>query len=89
MSLSNGRLEFGVGRGSTGAEFTGFGMTQEDSSLRMKEGTEVIRQVWSGESVTYHGQVYLVEGVRVLPRPVQWPHPPVWVGANRSDDTFR
>lgn len=87
--ISNGRLEFGVGRGSSGPEFEGFGMTQADSAIRMKEGMEIIRRGWSGEKVEFHGEVFTVGGVEVLPPTVQRPHPPIWVAANRSDDTFR
>jgi natural product biosynthesis luciferase-like monooxygenase protein len=87
--VSNGRLEFGVGRGSTSGEFASFGIPQDDSAPRMKEATEIIRQAWSGDPVEFHGDVFTYDGVRVLPRPVQQPHPPIWVGASRSDDTFR
>jgi alkanesulfonate monooxygenase SsuD/methylene tetrahydromethanopterin reductase-like flavin-dependent oxidoreductase (luciferase family) len=50
---------------------------------------DVVLQAWSDNPLSYHGAVYDFEGVRVLPKPVQRPHPPVWVGASRSDDTFR
>ncbi len=87
--ISNGRLEFGVGRGSSGPEFTGFGMDPSDSAVRMKEGMEIIRRGWQGERVCFQGEVFKVDGVEVLPPTVQRPHPPIWVAANRSDDTFR
>ena len=87
--ISNGRLEFGVGRGSTLVEFAGFGISHDDSPIRMREGTEIIQRAWRDESVTFHGELFDYVDVRVLPRPVQRPHPPIWVGASRSDDTFR
>ncbi len=87
--ISNGRLEFGLGRGSTPPEYQGFGLTQDDSAVRMKEAGEVIQTAWSQETLEYHGQIFNYGPVRVLPQPVQRPHPPIWVGASRSDDTFR
>src|SRR5581483_10723928 len=87
--ISNGRLEFGVGRGSTPAEYASFRIGYDDSSIRMKEGTELIRQAWRGETICFKGELFEYDDLRVLPKPVQEPHPPIWVGASRSDDTFR
>ena len=55
----------------------------------MTEGTEVLRQAWSDEPVTFHGEFFNYDNVRVLPKPVQRPHPPIWVGATRTEETFR
>jgi alkanesulfonate monooxygenase SsuD/methylene tetrahydromethanopterin reductase-like flavin-dependent oxidoreductase (luciferase family) len=87
--LSGGRLEFGVGRGSTAAEFESFGVALAEAAGRLKEGTEIVRQAWSQPAVTFHGQHFAYTGVQALPKPVQQPHPPIWVGASRSDDTYR
>jgi natural product biosynthesis luciferase-like monooxygenase protein len=87
--ISGGRLEFGVGRGSTLGDFYGLGISVEESTLRMREATELIRAAWSGDVVNYRGELFAYEELRVLPRPVQRPHPPIWVGASRSDDTYR
>ncbi len=86
--LSGGRLEFGIGRG-TASELAAFNIGYEESVGRLREGAEVIRQAWSQEQVDFRGEVYQYEGVRVLPRPVQQPHPPFWIAASRSDDTYR
>jgi natural product biosynthesis luciferase-like monooxygenase protein len=87
--ISNGRLEFGLGRGSTRGEFANFGIGYDDSRQRMVESMEIITQAWSQEAVTFHGEIFDYDQVRLFPRPVQQPHPPIWVGASRSDDTFR
>lgn len=87
--ISGGRLEFGVGRGSTKPEFASFRISQDDSRARLVEGTQIIRQGWAEETVNFSGDVFQYDDVRVLPRTVQRPHPPIWVGASRSDDTFR
>jgi natural product biosynthesis luciferase-like monooxygenase protein len=86
--ISGGRLNFGVGRG-TPIELEHVGISYEDSVLRLREGTEIIRQGWSGESLDFTGKLFNYKGVRLLPKPVQQPHPPVWVAASRSDDTYR
>ena len=55
----------------------------------MIEGTEILRQAWSDEPVNFHGEFFDFDNVRVLPKPVQRPHPPIWVGATRTEETFR
>jgi natural product biosynthesis luciferase-like monooxygenase protein len=87
--ISGGRLEFGVGRGSTLGDFYGLRIDVADSALRMREATALIRGAWTDETLSYQGELFAYDGLRVLPRPVQRPHPPIWVGASRSDDTFR
>ena len=64
-------------------------MDYADASRRMREAADVLRQAFGDGPVNYRGEVYQFEDVRVLPKPIQRPHPPLWVGASRSDDTFR
>lgn len=87
--ISNGRLDFGIGKGSEPIEYVRFGARREEATQRMTEGTEVLRQAWSDEPVTFHGEFFNYDNVRVLPKPVQRPHPPIWVGATRTEETFR
>jgi natural product biosynthesis luciferase-like monooxygenase protein len=87
--VSNGRLDFGVGKGSEPSEYRRFGVRQEEATDRMKEGTEIILQAWSDRPVDFRGEHFRYENIRVLPKPVQRPHPPVWVGCARSEDSFR
>ena len=87
--LSDGRIQIGVGRGANPEEYADARVGYEDSPLRLREHAEVLLQAWSDEPVNFHGQLYEYENVRVLPKPIQRPHPPIWVGASRSDDTFR
>jgi alkanesulfonate monooxygenase SsuD/methylene tetrahydromethanopterin reductase-like flavin-dependent oxidoreductase (luciferase family) len=88
-AISHGRLDFGVGRGNSELEQQQFGLDYAESPTRFKESAEVIRQAWSQSSVSFQGQHYAYDDIRVLPSPVQRPHPPFWVAANRSDDTYR
>ena len=87
--ISNGRVDFGIGKGSEPVEYRRFGANQAEATQRMKEGTEIIRQAWSNDPVNFHGEFFNYDNVRILPNPVQQPHPPIWVGATRNEDTFR
>lgn len=87
--VSNGRLEFGLGKGSEPIEYKRSGVSQEEATGRMKEGTAIIRQAWSDEPVNFRGEFFHYDNVRVLPKPAQRPHPPIWVGCARSEDSFR
>ena len=75
--------------GNSELEQQQFGIDYLESPARFRESAEVIRQAWSAGNVTFKGQHYQYENIRVLPRPVQRPDPPFWVAANRSDDTYR
>jgi alkanesulfonate monooxygenase SsuD/methylene tetrahydromethanopterin reductase-like flavin-dependent oxidoreductase (luciferase family) len=86
--ISNGRLEMGVGRGNEPHEFRKTHTSVESSSMLTREATEIIRQAWSDEPVNFRGEFFEYHDVNVLPKPVQRPHPPMWVGAH-SEDTFR
>lgn len=87
--ISHGRLEFGVGRGNNFAESAAFGADYEESPQRLRAGMDLILKAWSEESLSIQGESFHYDNLRVLPKPVQGPHPPVWVGASRTDDTFR
>ena len=85
--ISAGRLDFGVGRGSVIREAEEFGVT--DTSLALTaEATDLIVQLWTRRRVDFEGDYFHVRGVQLLPRPIQQPHPPIWVGASRTPDTF-
>jgi alkanesulfonate monooxygenase SsuD/methylene tetrahydromethanopterin reductase-like flavin-dependent oxidoreductase (luciferase family) len=85
--LSNGRVEFGIGRGAVPSHFRGFGVPIAENRDRFVEGLEVIRQAWTSDQVSFHGRFYDIERISVVPKPVQQPHPPIRVAAN-SEDTF-
>jgi natural product biosynthesis luciferase-like monooxygenase protein len=87
--VSHGRLDFGVGKGSESHEYKKARVNQAEATVRMYEGVEVIRQAWSDKPVNFSGEFFKYENVPVLPKPVQRPHPPIWVGCARSEDSFR
>ena len=79
--LSGGRVEFGFGRGFSPQEYQAFGREMRDSRSYTEESLAVIRQAFVDGRVDYHGQHFNFEGLKVLPRPLQQPHPPIWTAA--------
>jgi len=87
--ISGGRLDFGVGRGYQAAEYSGFGLSMDESKARFAECMEIILKAWTEETFSYDGKYTTVEDVTVLPRPVQQPHPPVYVASWMTPETIR
>ena len=83
--LSNGRLEFGVGRGAIPVHFAGFNVAREESRDRFEESLEVIRKAWTTESFSHDGKYYQIPETNVVPKPLQKPHPPIRIAANSPD----
>ena len=79
---SGGRLEFGIGLGNTDVDFRAYGIPREESRTRYEEAIEVITGVWTNEHFSHEGSHWRFENVSVYPRPVQRPHPPIWVAGH-------
>jgi alkanesulfonate monooxygenase SsuD/methylene tetrahydromethanopterin reductase-like flavin-dependent oxidoreductase (luciferase family) len=79
-AISHGRVEVGIGRGVDEQEFVHFGMPLSEARPRFLEGFELIRKAWTQDTFTHDGEYYpLVGDCTIYPRPVQRPHPPVWI----------
>ena len=76
--ISEGRLDVGVGRGNRPAEFAGYRVPQQESRERFDETVDVMQRAWSEERFSYHGRFFAFDDVRVIPKPVQRPHPPLY-----------
>jgi alkanesulfonate monooxygenase SsuD/methylene tetrahydromethanopterin reductase-like flavin-dependent oxidoreductase (luciferase family) len=88
--LSNGRLDFGVGKGYRPYEFSGFCIPQDESSARFDEAMDVIRQAWAcKDRFSYEGKWWKYDNIVVEPAPLQQPHPPFWMGAGSADSIRR
>jgi alkanesulfonate monooxygenase SsuD/methylene tetrahydromethanopterin reductase-like flavin-dependent oxidoreductase (luciferase family) len=83
--LSGGRVNWGAGRGNDPVEFGVFGLDRDSSYARFREHVDVVIQAWRQERLTYDGDFIHVQNVEVLPKPLQQPHPPVWVAASSPD----
>src|SRR5438270_3341998 len=79
--LSGGRVNWGAGRGFSRGEFAAFGVPAEESTARFRENVEIVLRAWTEERLSYQGQHFQCDGVEVLPKPMQRPHPPVWMAA--------
>lgn len=86
--LSGGRLDFGVGRGFIKLIYDGFNQSMDESRDRFREVLEVIEQSWTHETFSYQGQFYTVNDVKLLPRPLQKPMPPIYMAAAASPESF-
>jgi probable F420-dependent oxidoreductase len=79
--ISRGRLDLGIGKGYAPHEFRGYGIPLRERASRFDEGIEVLRGMWAKDPFSFAGQHYRLEDVRLMPKPVQQPHPPLWIGA--------
>lgn len=80
--LSNGRVDCGVGKGFRFVECRGFGIPGEELAERFEEGLEVLGKAWLSEGrFSHHGKHWNFDDAIIDPRPLQRPHPPLWIGA--------
>jgi probable F420-dependent oxidoreductase len=86
--LSGGRIDLGVvtgwSAGSFGVIDTSFGDPQSRKG-RLREGIELIRRLWTEEQVDFDGDYYSCHDAVIGPKPLQRPHPPLWVGGWRKN----
>ncbi|TDJ65086.1 MAG: LLM class flavin-dependent oxidoreductase [Proteobacteria bacterium] len=79
--LSNGRFDLGVGLGYRVPEYKGFGISRSERAERMEEALEIIHSAFTKERFSFSGKHFDLENVEMMPRPIQDPHPPIWVAA--------
>jgi len=85
--LSNGRIISGFARGIP-REHNVYNVPLADSRARFEEAWEIIRRAWTEEVFSHQGQFWTYHDVAIWPRPVQQPHPPVWVPVTASKETI-
>jgi len=86
--VSGGRLDVGIGRGGTLQDYQTFHSDRADSRARVEEGIALIRECWRGEPFDFAGRFHTAEHLHVRPRPVQRPHPPLFVATNSEDSVL-
>jgi probable F420-dependent oxidoreductase len=86
--VSGGRLLFGVGAGWNLEEMRNHGTDPRTRGALLDERIEAIKAIWTQEPAEYHGKHVDFDPIHVRPKPVQQPHPPIYVGGN-SDATVR
>ncbi len=77
--LSGGRLELGTGRSATWTELNGFRANPDDTKKTWDEFVRVIPKMWTQERFSWQGRAFSMPERAVLPKPLQKPHPPMWV----------
>jgi probable F420-dependent oxidoreductase len=77
--LSGGRISLGVGLGWWPLEYEVHGSDFTERGARMEEALEILRLVWQEEQTAFSGRFWSFPELTVHPRPVQRPHPPLWV----------
>ncbi len=84
--ISDGRVEFGTGEGATVTEIGGFGTKREDKKAAWEEATrECLRMMTMTPYPGFEGEHFSMPERNVVPKPLQKPHPPVWVAASRLE----
>ena len=84
--ISNGRVEFGTGEGASDMELGGFGTDRTLKKQMWEESTRECLRMMTSEPYTGYDGTFLKMPVRnVIPKPLQKPHPPVWVAASRRE----
>lgn len=80
--VTEGRLIFGAGLGYRPEEFGYLGVPFAERAARMDESLQLMQQLWTEDEVSFHGRFWTLEHVRPHLKPVQSPHPPIWIGAH-------
>jgi F420-dependent oxidoreductase-like protein len=81
--MSNGRLMLGIGAGWYEGEYLAYGYPWASGGERVErlgEALEIVTRFWRGEGEGFEGRHYRAAGTTDAPRPLQQPHPPIWVG---------
>jgi alkanesulfonate monooxygenase SsuD/methylene tetrahydromethanopterin reductase-like flavin-dependent oxidoreductase (luciferase family) len=82
--LSNGRLIAGFVRGIP-AEYVWYGVNPEESRGRFQEAYDLIMTAWTNSVWSFEGEFYKLKDCAIWPRPVQQPHPPIWIAARSAE----
>jgi probable F420-dependent oxidoreductase len=82
--VSGGRAVIPVGTGYLRSEAVALSSNFEHRNSLLDEAVRVWQDMWSGEAASAEGEQFRAEGIRQRPRPVQMPHPPIWVGGNSA-----
>src|SRR5215218_6591101 len=90
--ISGGRLDWGIGAGWYENEYKGYGFDFPAPKVRigmLRESVEIVKSMWTETETTYDGTYYKLERANCDPKPVQDPHPPIWIGGGGEQLTLR
>lgn len=86
--LSNGRVELAVGSGYLKHEFEGFGVSMDKKREIFDEALEILLLAFKGEKFSYSGKYFNFNNVNINVKPIQKPHPPIWIAALRAEAAY-
>ncbi len=90
--IAGGRLEFGIGAGYLEAEYRMYGLPFPPASVRIAQMDEAIRVcqlLWTQERANFAGNYFTLTNAVCAPKPLQRPHPPIWIGGGGEQKTLR
>jgi F420-dependent oxidoreductase-like protein len=90
--MSGGRLEWGIGAGWYQHEFAGYGYefaSNKDRIGVLRETVEIVKSMWTEPDTVYDGRYFQLNGAQCDPKPLQKPHPPIWIGGGGEQLTLR
>lgn len=91
-AISGGRLEWGIGAGWYHHEYQGYGFKFGTAGSRLRalrEGVEVVKSLWTNPVTNFEGEFFNLSDARCDPKPLQNPHPPIWIGGGGEKVTLR
>ncbi|MBN9494340.1 LLM class flavin-dependent oxidoreductase [bacterium] len=83
--LSGGRLEFGTGRSATWTELGAFRCEPDDTKEMWDECTRAVVKMWTTDNFSWNGKHFSMPPRNVIPKPLQKPHPPLWVAVQSPE----
>ena len=90
--ISRGRLILGIGAGWYEHEYAAYGYSYPDTPDRLRmlrDSLQVIKAMWTQDEATFEGRYYTVRGAINEPKPIQKPHPPIWIGGAGEKVTLK
>ncbi len=90
--MSGGRLDWGIGGGWYDQEYKAYGYDFPEAKVRLgmlRDTVEIVTAMWRDAEATYDGTYLSVAGAQCDPKPLQDPHPPIWIGGGGEQVTLR
>lgn len=81
--ISSGRIEMGIGAGWKEIEYNAYGIPFPKASIRieqLREAIHILKKMWTEDKPSFNGKYYKIKEAINVPKPIQKPHPPIWVG---------
>ena len=86
--VSDGRMDLGTGRSTTLIEMEAFGVNPEETQAEWEEAVTIIPRMWTEDPFSHEGHYFQIPPRSIIPKPVQKPHPPLWVACSQPN-SFR